>query len=59
MVDYLSSDLVHGNDMVVGHIILITSVVELDVALSVMRGVDVDSSIERVSRRVGNVYVGD
>jgi hypothetical protein len=59
VINHLSTDLVHGHNVVIGHIILITSVIELDIALSVVGGVDVDSTIERVGRRVGNVDIGD
>ncbi|TLD22168.1 hypothetical protein PspLS_08025 [Pyricularia sp. CBS 133598] len=49
---------VGGEDVVVGHVVLVAVVVELDVGLAVVRRVDVDLVVEDVGRRVGRVEVG-
>lgn len=51
-------DAAGGEDVVVGHVVLIAVVVELDVGLAVVRRVDVDPVVEDVGRRVGRVEVG-
>lgn len=48
-----------AEDMVIGHVILIAIVVELDIGLTVVRRIDVDLAIEDMRRRVGTVDVGD
>lgn len=50
---------VDTEDMVVGHIILVAIVIELDVGLAIVRRVDVDLAIENMSRGVGGVSGGD
>jgi hypothetical protein len=55
----LSSDFCHRDNMVIGHVILIAPVVEFDTCLSVVRGIDVDSPIERMGRRVGNIDISE
>lgn len=45
-------------DVVVGHVVLVAVVVELDVRLAVVRGVDVDAPLEDVGRGVRRVEVG-
>lgn len=50
---------VDTEDMVVGHIILVAIVIELDVSLAIVRGIDVDLSVEDMSRGVSGVSGGD
>ena len=45
--------------MVVGHVVLVAIVVELNVRLAVVAGVDVDAVVEDVGRGVGRVGAGD
>lgn len=50
---------VQREDVVVVHVVLVAIVVELDVGLPVVRGVDVELSLEDVGGRVRGVDVGD
>lgn len=61
MINYWFKGIQRGRaeDMVIGHVILVTIVIELDVGLPVVGRVDVDTAIEDVCRRVGSIDVGD
>ncbi|KAI9163634.1 Sn1-specific diacylglycerol lipase beta [Paramyrothecium foliicola] len=48
-----------AEDVVVGHVVLVAIVVELNVRLAVVRRVDVDLAVEDVGRGVSRVDVGD
>ena len=48
-----------GEDVVVGHVVLVAIVVELDVGLAVVGGVDVDAVVEDVGGGVCGEDVGD
>lgn len=50
---------VDAENMIVGHVILVAIVVELNIRLTVMRGVDVNLAVKDVSRGVGGVDIGD
>lgn len=58
VINDFSPNSVHRDHMVIGHIILVPSVVERYVALSVVRGVHVNTPVERVGRRVRDVDAG-
>ena len=47
-----------GEGVVVCHVVLVAIVVELDVGLAIVRGVDVELVVEDVCRGVGGVDVG-
>ena len=50
-------ELWHGEDVVVGHVVLVAIVVKGDGGFAVVRGVYVDSVVEDVGGRVGCVDV--
>jgi hypothetical protein len=55
----LSAWPIHTQHVVVDHIVLVPSIVELDVGLAIMARVNVDFAIEGMSRWVGGVDMGD
>lgn len=59
MVGYGAGDGVHGEDVVVGHVVLVAIVVEGDCCFAVVAGVDVEFVVEDVGGGVGCVDVGD
>jgi len=59
VVGYRSAHLVHAEDVVVVHVILVSVVVVLDVRLAVVGGVDVEFAIEDVGRWISRVQVRD
>lgn len=48
MVGNRCANSVHGQNMIVGHVILVTAVVKFNVGLPVVRGVDIDTAVEGV-----------
>lgn len=55
MIHHLAPDLVHRNDVIVGHVVLVTLVIKGNVGLAIVRRVDIDPAVKDMSRRVGNV----
>jgi hypothetical protein len=54
-----AADAVHGEDVVVDHVVLVAAVVERDVGVAVVGRVDVDPAVEDVRGRVRRVDVRD
>jgi hypothetical protein len=57
VVRHLAALLGEREDVVVDHVVLVALVVEAEVVLAVVAGVDVDLAVEDVRRRVGRVDV--
>ena len=53
-----AADRLQRQHVLVGHVVLVTMVVECNVPFAVVRGVDLDLALEDVRRRVGRADVG-
>ena len=59
LVNDLGTDVIHREDVVVHHVILVTVVVRRLVGLPVVRRINVDAPVENVSRGISSINMGD